>query len=59
MIQTCEACDGTVTRQFVRVFGDNAGRVHACPHCVDMTAVARGAAAGLTVEGAVDGGPGG
>ena len=50
MIQTCEACDGTVTRQFVRVFGDNAGRIHACPHCVDMTAVARGAAAGLRVE---------
>lgn len=51
MIRTCEACGGTVSRKFVRVFGDNAGRVHACHNCVDMSAVARGAAAGLTSEG--------
>jgi hypothetical protein len=50
MIRTCEACESRVSRQFVRVFGDNAGRVHACPACAEMTAVARGAAAGLSVE---------
>jgi hypothetical protein len=51
MPRTCETCESPVTRQFVRVFGDNDGRIHACPACVDMATVARGAGAGLTVEG--------
>ncbi|MEF8892182.1 MAG: hypothetical protein V5A31_12860 [Haloferacaceae archaeon] len=39
-----------MSRQFARVFGDNEGRIHACPACVSMSTVARGAGAGLAVE---------
>jgi hypothetical protein len=55
MIRTCEACTSPVTRQFARVFGDNDGRIHACPACVDMATVARGAGAGLAVEQTAEG----
>jgi DNA-directed RNA polymerase subunit RPC12/RpoP len=30
---TCEGCDGYVSAQFARVFGDNEDRVYACPAC--------------------------
>lgn len=29
----CEGCDGHVTPDFVRVFGDRNGVVHACLEC--------------------------
>lgn len=29
----CQNCGTQVTRQFARVFGDNADVVHACPDC--------------------------
>jgi hypothetical protein len=30
---TCHNCDGAVSKDFVRVFGDDRGRVHGCPDC--------------------------
>ena len=29
----CKHCDAHVSERFVRVFGDETGRVHACPAC--------------------------
>jgi hypothetical protein len=29
----CSTCSGHVSDQFVRVFGDEEGLVHACPAC--------------------------
>ena len=29
----CETCDEHVSEQFARVFGDETGRVYACPSC--------------------------
>ncbi|NHN49994.1 hypothetical protein G9464_20710 [Halostella sp. JP-L12] len=40
----CENCDGYVTERFVRVFGDNEGRVFGCLDCIGATAVKNGAA---------------
>lgn len=33
MVEVCQNCDNTVTRQFARVFGDNDDIVHGCPSC--------------------------
>ncbi|RMB13453.1 DUF7563 family protein [Haloplanus aerogenes] len=30
---TCYNCDGAVSKDFVRVFGDEQGRVDGCPNC--------------------------
>ncbi|WP_449404874.1 DUF7563 family protein [Haloplanus natans] len=33
-MNTCHNCDGPVSTDFVRVFGDDSGRVHGCPDCL-------------------------
>lgn len=33
IMYTCHNCDGAVSKDFVRVFGDDRGRVHGCPDC--------------------------
>jgi hypothetical protein len=33
-MHTCHNCDGAVSNDFVRVFGDDSGRVHGCPGCL-------------------------
>src|SRR6056297_72098 len=38
----CENCGGFVTRNFVRVFGDNHDNVQGCMECCDRTAVREG-----------------
>ena len=29
----CDRCGGYVSADYVRVFGDNQGRIHSCPDC--------------------------
>lgn len=38
----CDNCGGFVTRNFVRVFGDNTDSVQGCMECVDRTGVREG-----------------
>ena len=38
----CENCGAFVTRNFVRVFGDNQDNVQGCMECCDRTAVREG-----------------
>jgi len=33
IMYTCHNCDGAVSKDFVRVFGDDNGYVHGCPGC--------------------------
>ena len=42
---TCNNCEGFVTRDFVRVFGDSDDEVFGCPACMNMRVVMDGAAA--------------
>ncbi|SDQ74328.1 DUF7563 family protein [Halopelagius longus] len=41
---TCNNCDEFVTRDFVRVFGDEDGRVFGCPSCATTADLHAGAA---------------
>ncbi len=43
----CENCEGWVTQDFARVFGDNAGRVHACTECTTAADLYNDAGAGF------------
>jgi hypothetical protein len=36
----CHHCDAHVSEDFVRVFGDAGGRVHACPNCTANAGIA-------------------
>lgn len=38
----CRRCGGFVTRDFARVFGDNADRVHGCPACLSTRMLTEG-----------------
>jgi uncharacterized Zn finger protein len=42
----CEHCGIEHTRRFVRVFGDNDGRLHRCPACDTTRRLRNGSAAG-------------
>jgi predicted RNA-binding Zn-ribbon protein involved in translation (DUF1610 family) len=39
-MQSCDYCDSPVSDKFVRVFGDEAGAVHACPNCAANVGIA-------------------
>jgi len=39
-MNTCDNCDGAVSKDFVRVFGDERGRVNGCPDCAPRTSLA-------------------
>lgn len=36
----CDYCEGHVSEQFVRVFADERGKVHACPNCAANAGIA-------------------
>ena len=46
----CSNCGTHVTEQYMRVFADNTGTLHACPNCRSQRARLSGAGAGLPVE---------
>ena len=50
----CLHCDGHVSEQFARVFGDDADRVHRCQACDSMPRLSRGSAAGKPVPSRID-----
>ncbi len=37
---SCEHCGTHVSERFVRVFADEYGEVHACPHCSSNAGIA-------------------
>ncbi|WP_143095458.1 DUF7563 family protein [Halopelagius inordinatus] len=43
-MHTCHNCEEFVTRDFVRVFGDEEGRVFGCPSCLTTRDLQNGTA---------------
>lgn len=46
----CSNCDGHVTPDFARVFGDRDDKVHACPECSTYAELQVGAGAQEVLE---------
>jgi hypothetical protein len=53
-MRECESCGGAVSPDYARVFGDNSGRIWACPECRSQTDVFEGAGADPDEEGRVE-----
>ena len=45
MTRRCRSCGTQVTRDFIRVFGDNNGAVYGCLECEAAAEIHKGAAA--------------
>lgn len=46
----CQFCDGHVTKQFARIYGDQDDQLHRCPSCDTNARLSRGSGAGLEVD---------
>lgn len=43
-------CEGTVTEQFARVFGDNNDVIHHCPDCATVTEIKQGTGGNISQD---------